>query len=209
MEWRSEEHSSKAEAALASLSEEERREAQRAASKAMHLLLSRQRTEKELRTKLAERGFCAAAVEYAITYVASYGYLDDRRYAEVYLHSMQEKKSRFLIRREPREKGVSEELIREALEENGEGSEDEIIYALLCRRLGDPHARDFDPEDALPSDGQDASDASVSPRAALSEKELRRTVAWLGRRGFSGSAIWKQIRRYQEEIDIFYRRHPN
>ena len=122
---------------------------------------------------------------------------------------MRDKKGVSLIRRELREKGVSEELIREALEENEEGSEDEIIYALLCRRLGDPHARDFDPEDALPSDGQDASDASVSPRAALSEKELRRTVAWLGRRGFSGSAIWKQIRRYQEEIDIFYRRHPN
>ena len=55
----------------------------KAASKAMQLLLYRQRTEKELREKLYEKGFSENASEAAIAYVKSFGYLDDRRYAEV------------------------------------------------------------------------------------------------------------------------------
>ena len=144
----------------------------KAASKAMQLLLYRQRTEKELREKLYEKGFSENASEAAIAYVKSFGYLDDRRYAEVYLHSQKGKKSRAVIRREMQEKGVSSEWINLAFEEEPAG-EDEVIWSLLCKRAGEPHKMD--------------------------EKELRRQVQYLARKGFSSSDIWKQVRKYQDE----------
>lgn len=144
----------------------------KAASKAMQLLLYRQRTEKELREKLFEKEFPPEAVEEAIAYVKSFGYLDDRRYAEVYLHSQKDKKSRAVIRRELQDKGVSSEWIDLAFEEDP-ADEGAIIQALLCKRAGEPHKMD--------------------------EKELRRQVQYLARKGFSSSDIWKQIRKYQDE----------
>jgi len=144
----------------------------KAEAKAMHLLLSRQRTEKELREKLLERGFSSDETDAAVEYVKSYGYLNDRRYAEVYLHSNQGKKSRALIRRDLQEKGVASEWIDLAFEE-GPADESELIYALLCRRAGEPHE--------------------------MEEKELRRHMQFLARKGFATSDIWKQVRRFQEQ----------
>ena len=150
-------------------------EEQKAASKAMQLLLYRQRTEKELRNKLYEKGFSEMASEAAISYVKSFGYLDDRRYAEVYLHSQKEKKSRAVIRRELQEKGVSSDWIDLAFDEEP-AEEGEIIYSMLCKRAGEPHR--------------------------LEEKELRRQIQYLARKGFASSDIWKQVRRYQDEDRI-------
>ena len=149
------------------------KEQQRAVAKAMQLLLYRQRTEKELRAKLREKEFSPEAEEAAVAYVKSFGYLDDSRYAEVYLHSNQGKKSRAVIRRELQEKGVSSEWIELAFEENP-ADEGEVVRALLLKRAGEPHR--------------------------LNEKELRRHVQYLQRKGFPTSEIWKQIRRYEESI---------
>lgn len=147
-------------------------ENKKAVSAAMQLLLCRQRTEKELRQRLQEKGFSEEAEEEAIAYVRSFGYLNDRNYAEVYLHSQRQKKSRSLIRRELLEKGVAAEWIDEAFagEEAGEG---EVIYDLLCKRAGDPHA--------------------------LEEKERNRQLRYLAGKGFAVSEIWKQMRRYEEK----------
>lgn len=145
-------------------------EEQKAASKAMQLLLYRQRTEKELKEKLYEKGFSEKASEAAIAYVKSFGYLDDRRFAEVYLHSQKEKKSRAVIRRELLDKGVSSEWIDLAFEEEP-AEEEGIIWSLLCKRAGEPHR--------------------------MEEKELRRQVQYLARKGFSSPDIWKQVKRYQ------------
>ncbi len=171
IEWRSEENCNKVEAAWETLSESGKTEARKAASKAMQLLVNRQRTEKELRDRLVEREFSSEAIEAALVYVSSFGYLDDRRYAEVYLHSMHEKKSRTLIRKELAEKGVSPALIDQAFEQVPD-NEDAVAFSLLCKKAGMPHH--------------------------LDEKELRRTVAYLGRRGFSAAVIWRQIRRFQD-----------
>ena len=104
----------------------------------------------------------------------SFGYLDDRRFAEVYLHSQREKKSRAVIRRELLDKGVSSEWIDLAFEEEP-AAEEEIIWSLLCKRASEPHR--------------------------MEEKELRRQVQYLARKGFSSSDIWKQVRKYQESAE--------
>ena len=57
---------------------EEYRDARR---KAMRLLEHMDRTERGLREKMRQAGFAPPAIDYALAYVESYGYIDDERYA--------------------------------------------------------------------------------------------------------------------------------
>ena len=68
------------------------------------------------------------------------------------------------------EKGVRTEWIEEAFAEAPD-EEEEVVWSLLCKKAGEPHR--------------------------LDEKELRRAVAYLERKGFSPSVIWKQIHAFQ------------
>ncbi|MEE0956222.1 MAG: regulatory protein RecX [Eubacterium sp.] len=140
--------------------------------KAMNLLLYKDRSVKELNDRLSEAGFSQEAVRAALEYVSSFGYLNDKRYAENYVYSMRDRKSRAVIIRELEEKGVDYSLIEEAAA-SLESDESERVYQLLVRRAGDPHKMD--------------------------EKELRRMFGYIGRKGFSSGDFWKAVRKYQNE----------
>jgi regulatory protein len=148
-------------------------EAGKAAVRAMKLLLYKQRSEKELKRKLLEEEFSEDAVSQAVKYCASFGYVDDRRYAENYLLSYREKKSCQVIRNELAGKGIGEKIIEDVMEEHPY-DENEIADALIQKKAGQPHR--------------------------LDDRELRRTYAFLARKGFSSSVIWGAIRRYQESV---------
>ena len=64
------------------------------------------RTEKGLSDRLRQAGFCAEAVEDAVAYVSSFGYVDDGRYAENYIAYRIQSKSRRKILQELLQKGV-------------------------------------------------------------------------------------------------------
>ncbi|MCQ2499895.1 MAG: recombination regulator RecX [Lachnospiraceae bacterium] len=142
-----------------------------AVSKAMNLLLYKPRTEKELKERLLQNGYEVDAVNFALQYVSYYGYLNDWKYAESYVMSNGNRKSRGVLRAELTGKGVGEAAIEAALELL-ETDERELAEELLRKRYGDPH--EFD------------------------EKELRRAVGFLGRKGFSSSLVWSVIRDYQK-----------
>lgn len=89
-----------------------------AKKKAMRLLEYQDRTEKQLRDKLKEQDFSEEDIVEAITYVKSYHYLDDARYAAHFVSSRREEKSRYEIREELKKRGVSEDLISAALTAN-------------------------------------------------------------------------------------------
>ena len=76
---------------------EEQKNARR---KAMLLLEHMDRTEKGLSDRLRQAGFSAEATEDAMNYVRSYGYLNDRRYAENYISFRMSTKSRQKILQE-------------------------------------------------------------------------------------------------------------
>ena len=59
----------------------------RAKLRAMHLLEDMDRSESALREKLRQGLYPPEAVEAAISYVKSFGYLDDARYAENFVQS--------------------------------------------------------------------------------------------------------------------------
>lgn len=90
--------------------------AKRAKKRAMHLLEKMDRTEKQLRDKLTENGYPSDLVDEAVEYVRSYHYIDDRRYAENYIRYRQESKSRILLKNELLRKGISSQIIDEAME---------------------------------------------------------------------------------------------
>lgn len=142
---------------------EEYRDARR---KAMRLLEHMDRTERGLRDKLRQAGFSQLAVDYALAYVESYGYIDDERYARTYIAYRMNTKSRQKIIQELISKGVDKETAAAAWEEEAAlnmPDEREILYRTIEKKY--------------------------CPDTELDEKEMRRLQGYLIRRGFNYSDI--------------------
>lgn len=86
---------------------------------AMDSLMTRDRSEKEMRSLLERKGFSPFLSQKAIDYVYSYGYLDDDRFAKNYIDCKKGSCSRQMIFFKLREKGVRDEIIYRGLEEAG------------------------------------------------------------------------------------------
>ena len=114
----------------------------RATKRAMHLLEQQERTEKQLRDKLAQGGYPKQCIEQAIAYVKSYHYVDDYRYATVYIRYRQEKESRQKLTQKLMMRGISKDIIMQALEEEFVTDECEQIKELLKKRHYDPDNAD-------------------------------------------------------------------
>ena len=153
-------------------SPEEQKDATR---KAMRLLEHMDRTEKGLRDKLRQSGFSPDAVDAALAYVQSYGYIDDSRYARTYIAYRMYSKSRQKIIQGLIGKGVDKETAVAAWEEEAAlNSPDE--RTLLVRTVEKKYA----------------------PGTELDEKEMRRLYGYLVRRGFQFSDISSVL----EEMEI-------
>ena len=87
-----------------------------AKKKAMSLLKYMDRTEWQLRDKLAAKGFSEEAVEGAVDYVKSFHHLDDYRYAVHFVELHYEQRSRQRMRQALYQRHVPEEYIDLALE---------------------------------------------------------------------------------------------
>lgn len=104
-----------------------------AKKKAMSLLKYMDRTEWQLRDKLAAKGFSEEAVDGAIDYVKSFHYLDDYRYAVHFVEIHQEQRSRQRMRQDLHQKHVPEEYIDLALESVCEN--DDIALQNALRKI--------------------------------------------------------------------------
>ena len=140
----------------------------RAALRAMHILERTDKTEAQLRRKLEESEYPKEAVESAIAYVTSYGYLDDRRYAEHYIEWKKQGKGKARLKMELVQKGISREIIEEVLESTDFGETREMIRQIILKK------RKTD----IP----------------MNEKEKQRIYGFLMRKGFSSSDILAVMR---------------
>lgn len=132
----------------------------RAKLRAMHLLNAMGRTEYQLRQKLKQGGYPDSAIDGALDYVKSFGYVNDLNYARNFVDSRKDKKSRREIYMQMCGKGLEEAVITQALEEcYGQDSPKEAIEKLMRKRHYDPDT------------------------AAVEEKQ--KFMAYLMRRGFS------------------------
>ena len=148
----------------------------RAKLRAMHLLTDAARSEKGLREKLRQGHYPEDIIEQAMDYVRSFGYLDDRKYAESFVLSRKESKSRKEIYAALLQKGVSAEQIQEVLDEvYAEEGEQEVIRKLILKK-------------------------HVNVLQA-NEEELHKLYGYLARKGFRYEEIRKAIEEMNADND--------
>lgn len=144
----------------------------RAKKRALHLLERMDRTEKQLRDKLAESDYPEECIEGAIQYVKDFHYLDDARYAENFTRYSKERLSREQIKQKLMGKGITRELIDSAIEDEYDADEKEHIRLLLEKKR---------------FCGTSADDS-----------EFRRVYQYLLRRGFRSSDILREMKSFKE-----------
>ena len=140
----------------------------RAKKRALHLLERMDRTEYQLREKLRASEYPEDVVEEAVEYVKQFHYIDDERYAENFTRYKKENMSRQQIKQKLILKGVSKDIISNALEE--EYDMDETIH---IRNLLEKKHFSYENSD---------------------EGEFRRVYNYLLRRGFRSNDILKEMK---------------
>ena len=120
----------------------------RAKLRAMNLLKARAYTEKQLTDKLREGGYPESIIEDAISYVISYGYLNDRFYAADYIEYNKEVRSRTQIFNALIQKGITKEIVEEVWEENvqeeGIDLEQKQIFSWMKKKNFDPKKASYE-----------------------------------------------------------------
>lgn len=148
----------------------------RAKKRAMHILEQMDRTEHQLREKLAKGEYPQECIDSAVEYVKKYRYLDDERFASSYVRYHQEKLSRQQLSVKLSQKGVSKDIIAEALEMEYEADDGKKIRNLLSKRHFDPDNTD--------------------------RQENNKIYQYILRRGFKSSDILKEMRVFSENCTI-------
>lgn len=105
---------------------------------ALHLLERKDYSRKELTERLKKDGYEEKLIEKIIEYVDGFHYLDDARVAESYIRSRRGYKSRRELEYLLKQKGISDEKISLAMEENyiteeGTSQEEEVIRRQLLK----------------------------------------------------------------------------
>lgn len=144
---------------------------------ALRLLTRCDRSEAELCEKLARLGFSASAIDQTLARCRGFNYLDDRRYALERARTMLRNRRgvgrKILL--ELRRRGIAEEIAEQALATASEEFDaDQLLRELLERRFPD---FDF---------------------AGASERERRRVIGFLQRRGFLLEQIFRAFKDQEE-----------
>ena len=114
----------------------------RAKKKALHLLERLDRTETQLRQKLTELRYPKEIVEEAVSYVKSFHYIDDVRYARQYIESRGERESIRQMRTALLQKGIAGEILDGVLQDTEPPDEEKQIRRWMEKRQYDPEAAD-------------------------------------------------------------------
>jgi regulatory protein len=148
-------------------------EAQRAFIYALRTLTRRDHSEAELRRKLAGREFSAEVAERTIGRLKEAGYLDDRKYALNWAESAirNGRGYGYRVRFELSRRGIAEDLASEVMAQvSAEFGETDTLKALVQKKF-----------------------PGYVPSSA-DERQKRRMIGYLQRRGFSLTAILQVLR---------------
>ena len=106
----------------------------RAKKRAMHLLEKMDRTKADIRSKLRRNGYPDEAINAAIEYIESYNYLNDERYAYMYVRNYCNSRSRNRIMQDLYRKGVDKDTINDAIESEYTVDEEDLIRMYIIKR---------------------------------------------------------------------------
>lgn len=111
-------------------------ELSKAKSYVYRILARRMYTTKEIRDKLAERGYIDRITQDIIATMERYGYLNDRTYAEEWIRSRirMKPKGKFALRQELARKGIEKSIIEDALAQAFDESNEMDMALDLARR---------------------------------------------------------------------------
>lgn len=145
----------------------------RARLRAMHLLNDMARTESGLREKLRQGLYTEDIIEQAVRYVKSFGYVDDYKYAQNFIESRKESKSKKEIYAMLCSKGIAREEIDMAFEEcYNTQSERAAIAQVLRKKRFDNWSGD--------------------------EEKTRKIYGYLARKGFQYEDIRQVVQNYDK-----------
>ena len=103
----------------------------------LKLITIKDRTEKEIRTKLKEKNFDENTIEEEIEFLSNYGYINDNRYAQHFtsdaINIKKWGKSR--IRTELLRRGVDIDVVDEVIEEAFSETDDDRLYTEMEKRF--------------------------------------------------------------------------
>lgn len=105
----------------------------RARERMLYLLKGGDYTEHQIREKLRQGFYPEEAIEEALHFGRKYHYLDDSRYAHIYAEQRASRMSRRMLGLKLTEKGISREIIEEALS-GLETGEDDALEALIRKK---------------------------------------------------------------------------
>jgi len=88
----------------------------KALEKSFRLLGIRPRSQKELEKKLKEKEFAPEIIKKVIARIKELGYLDDKKFAQAWLEARKlSHKGKYIVRRELKQKGVTEDIIKKTI----------------------------------------------------------------------------------------------
>ena len=92
-------------------------EKQVAYNKALKLISVRYKTQREVEKYLYEKGYLAQVVYYVVSKLNEYHYIDDQRFVNSYIASHKNIYGKLKLKQQLMQKGISEKLVDEALED--------------------------------------------------------------------------------------------
>jgi regulatory protein len=109
----------------------------RAVNYGLKLLTARMKTEKEMADRLKEKGYEQEIIHYVLNYFKSCGYLDDKKYVELYLREKitVNRYGTMKLKNKLYQKGISTELVEEGLEEIDEETIIDNAFYLANRKI--------------------------------------------------------------------------
>lgn len=143
----------------------------RAKLKAMALLKYKDRTRKELKERLLLLEFPEFIVEKAVSYVESYGYINDEEYVRRYMEYRAVSKSRLQIRQELMKKGIPPELT-EKLWDEYEYQEEDILEEQIQKR--------------------------IRQKGPITSDNFQKNYAFFARKGYSSNCILQLLKKYKQ-----------
>ena len=143
---------------------------------ALNYLGYKMRTEKEVRNKLFEKEYDEEIIDKVIDFLKNYNYVDDFKYAQNYINEVQNlnPKGSYAIKQKLKEKGISDIIIADVLEDC-DLDEEEGAQRLLCKKLGE--------------------------RREVSFKEKKKLHDFLLRRGYSYGIIKKAFESLEIKLE--------
>lgn len=101
---------------------------------ALNIIERSYKSEKEIRDKLQSKGYDIKSIDKSIEFLKSYNYVDDERYAELYIKEKMKTQGKNKIKYSLIKKGLPEELIKSKLEVIGYNNQYDTAKALADKK---------------------------------------------------------------------------